>query len=105
MYSRGALECIHAVHGNERGEILCTEVVQRLMTACDVLRECSNGFTKLGYREQAAEAYEGCAHTLRLVSQGLLIINNVIYLIYTYVVYAIYDILNLTGSFLITFDS
>lgn len=75
MYSRGALECIRAISGNERGEILCTEVVQRLMTACDVLRECGNGFTKLGYREQAAEAHEGCARALRLVSQRLIQIN------------------------------
>lgn len=75
------------------------------MSACDVLRECANGFTKLGYREQAAEAHEECAHAMRLVSHGLILPNNLIYLIYTYVVYDINNIFNVTGCFLITSDS
>ncbi|XP_026212735.1 cilia- and flagella-associated protein 46 isoform X2 [Anabas testudineus] len=65
---RGALECIRAISDSGHGELLCTEAAQRLMTTCDILRKCANGFTKLSYREQAAEAHEGCAHALRILS-------------------------------------
>lgn len=65
---RGALECIRAIGSGEPMETLHTEAFQRLMTACDTLRESASGFTKLGYRQQAAEAHGECAHGLRLVN-------------------------------------
>ncbi|CAB1430488.1 unnamed protein product [Pleuronectes platessa] len=65
---RGAMECIRAFGGGEPGETLCSEVVQMLTTACDTLRECASGFTKLNYRKQAAEAHAEYAHGVRLVS-------------------------------------
>ncbi|KAM7385133.1 hypothetical protein PAMP_001229 [Pampus punctatissimus] len=66
---RGAIECIHATDSIEPGETHCTEAVQRLLAACDTLRHCASGFTKLNYREQAAKSNAECAHGLRLVSQ------------------------------------
>lgn len=80
MYSRGALECIRAISDSGHGELLCTEAAQRLMTTCDILRKCANGFTKLSYREQAAEAHEGCAHALRLVTQELILIEIYVFI-------------------------
>lgn len=68
---RGALERIRATGSGETLETIHTEAFQRLMAACDTLRECASGFTKLGYRQQAAEAHGECAHGLRLVSQQL----------------------------------
>lgn len=65
---RGALECIRVIGSEEPLETLHTEAFQRLMTACDTLRESASGFTKLGYRQQAAEAHGECAHGLRLVN-------------------------------------
>lgn len=73
MCSRGAMECICAISHGARGEVLSTEAVQRLTTACDTLRECATGFTKLSYRGQAAEAHVEYAHALRLVRQGLIL--------------------------------
>lgn len=73
LCSRGAIECIRALGGGEPGETLSTEVVQRLMAACDTLRECASGFTKLTYREHAAEAHVEYAHGLRLVRQEFLV--------------------------------
>lgn len=70
--SRGAIECIRALGGGEPGETLSTDVVQRLMAACDTLGECASGFTKLSYRQHAVEAHVEYAHGLRLVSQELL---------------------------------
>ncbi|GLD56038.1 cilia- and flagella-associated protein 46, partial [Lates japonicus] len=64
---RGAVECIRAIGGGEPGESLCTTAIQRLMSACDTLRQCASGFTKLSYREQAAEAHAECAHGVRLL--------------------------------------
>lgn len=60
---RGALECIHAI--GESGQNICTEAVQRLKVACDTVRECALGFTKLNYLEHAAEAHVECARGLR----------------------------------------
>ncbi|XP_026046614.1 cilia- and flagella-associated protein 46 isoform X3 [Astatotilapia calliptera] len=65
---RGALECIRAIGSGEPMETLHTEAFQRLMTACDTLRESASGFTKLGYRQQAAEAHGECAHGLRILA-------------------------------------
>ena len=67
--SRGATECIHALGGGEPGETLSAEVVQMLMAACDTLRDCASGFTKLSYKQYAAEAHVEYAQGLRLVSQ------------------------------------
>ncbi|XP_034754581.1 cilia- and flagella-associated protein 46 isoform X3 [Etheostoma cragini] len=65
---RGAIECIRSVTGGEPGGPLSTEVVERIMAACDTLRECANGFTKLNYREHAAEAHVEFAHGLRILA-------------------------------------
>ncbi|XP_063348312.1 cilia- and flagella-associated protein 46 [Pelmatolapia mariae] len=65
---RGALECIRAIGSGEPLETLHTEAFQRLMAACDTLRESASGFTKLGYRQQAAEAHGECAHGLRILA-------------------------------------
>lgn len=69
LCSRGAIECIRGLGGGEPGETLSTEVVQRLMAACDTLRECASGFSKLTCGEHAAEAHVEYARGLRLVSQ------------------------------------
>lgn len=69
LCSRGAIECIHALVGGEPGETLNAEVVRTLMAACDTLRDCASGFTKLNYRQYAAEACFEYAQGLRLVSQ------------------------------------
>ncbi|XP_074502975.1 cilia- and flagella-associated protein 46 isoform X2 [Sebastes fasciatus] len=65
---RGAIECIRALGGGEPGETLSNEVVQRLMAACDTLRECASGFTKLSYRGHAVEAHAEYAHGLRILA-------------------------------------
>ncbi|XP_039478106.1 cilia- and flagella-associated protein 46 isoform X2 [Oreochromis aureus] len=65
---RGALERIRATGSGETLETIHTEAFQRLMAACDTLRECASGFTKLGYRQQAAEAHGECAHGLRILA-------------------------------------
>ncbi|XP_032397492.1 cilia- and flagella-associated protein 46 isoform X2 [Etheostoma spectabile] len=65
---RGAIECIRSVAGGEPGGPLSTEVVERIMAACDTLRECASGFTKLSYREHAAEARVEFAHGLRILA-------------------------------------
>ncbi|XP_051232115.1 cilia- and flagella-associated protein 46 [Dicentrarchus labrax] len=65
---RGAIECIHALGGGEPGKTLSPGVVQRLMAACNTLRECASGFTKLSYREHAAEAHVENAHGLRILA-------------------------------------
>ncbi|XP_044070722.1 cilia- and flagella-associated protein 46 isoform X2 [Siniperca chuatsi] len=65
---RGAIECIGALGGGEPGETLSPEVVQKLMAACDTLKECASGFIKLSYREQAAEAHVEYAHGLRILA-------------------------------------
>ena len=69
---RGAEECIHAIVGVKPGETLSAEVFQRLKAACDTLKECASGFTKLSCRERAAETHVECARGLRSVSQLLL---------------------------------
>ncbi|KAM7408201.1 hypothetical protein PAMA_002070 [Pampus argenteus] len=66
---RGAIECIHATDSIEPGETHCTEVVPRLIAACDTLRQCASGFTKLNYREQAAKSNVECAHGLRILAR------------------------------------
>ncbi|XP_026165910.1 cilia- and flagella-associated protein 46 isoform X3 [Mastacembelus armatus] len=66
---RGVVECIHAICGGETGATLYTEAVQMLTAACDALRECANSFTKLGYREQAAEAHSASANGLRILAK------------------------------------
>lgn len=71
LCSRGATECIRALGGGDPGETLSTGTVQRLMAACDTLRECASGFTQLNYREHAAEAHVEYAHALRLVNQDV----------------------------------
>ncbi|XP_069001354.1 cilia- and flagella-associated protein 46 [Embiotoca jacksoni] len=68
LEKRGAVECVHALSGGEPAEKLSTEAVQRLMAACDTLRQCASGFGKLNCREQAAEAHEECAHGLRVLA-------------------------------------
>ncbi|XP_045926168.1 cilia- and flagella-associated protein 46 isoform X3 [Micropterus dolomieu] len=65
---RGAIECIRGLGGGEPGETLSTEVVQRLMAACDTLRECASGFSKLTCREHAAEAHVEYARGLRILA-------------------------------------
>ncbi|XP_041803927.1 cilia- and flagella-associated protein 46 [Chelmon rostratus] len=65
---RGATECIRALGGGDPGETLSTGTVQRLMAACDTLRECASGFTQLNYREHAAEAHVEYAHALRILA-------------------------------------
>ncbi|XP_071337384.1 cilia- and flagella-associated protein 46 isoform X2 [Trachinotus anak] len=65
---RGAMECIRAIDGGEPGETLCTKAAQRLMAACDTLRECARTLTKLSYREQAAEAHAECAYGVRILA-------------------------------------
>ncbi|XP_029305800.1 cilia- and flagella-associated protein 46 isoform X3 [Cottoperca gobio] len=68
---RGAIECIHGLGGGEPGETLrSTDAVQRLMAACDTLRECASGFTKLSDRAHAAEAHAECAHGLRILADN-----------------------------------
>ncbi|XP_030298554.1 cilia- and flagella-associated protein 46 isoform X3 [Sparus aurata] len=64
---RGAIECIHAL-GGEPGETLNAEVVRTLMAACDTLRHCASGFTKLSYRQYAAEARVEYAQGLRILA-------------------------------------
>lgn len=71
MCSRGAIECICALGGGEPGGKLGTEVVKKLTAACDTLRQCASGFTKLSYREHAAEAHVEHARCLRSVTQEL----------------------------------
>ncbi|KAI3362965.1 hypothetical protein L3Q82_011639 [Scortum barcoo] len=66
---RGAIECVRSLGGDEPGETLSTEAVQRLMAACDTLRECASGFKTLGYREQAAEAHVEYAQGLRILAK------------------------------------
>ncbi|CAK6962375.1 cilia- and flagella-associated protein 46 [Scomber scombrus] len=65
---RGAIECIRATDSIEPGQRHCTKAVQRLIAACDKLRQCASGFTKLNYREQAAQSNAECAHGLRLLA-------------------------------------
>ncbi|XP_031140179.1 cilia- and flagella-associated protein 46 isoform X1 [Sander lucioperca] len=65
---RGAIECIRSLGGGEPGGPLSTEVVERLTAACDTLRECASGFTKLSYREHAAEAHAEFAHGRRILA-------------------------------------
>ncbi|KAM8739310.1 cilia- and flagella-associated protein 46 isoform 1-T1 [Acanthopagrus schlegelii] len=65
---RGATECIHALGGGEPGEALSAEVVQMLMAACDTLRDCASGFTKLSYKHYAAEAHVEYAQGLRILA-------------------------------------
>ncbi|XP_075933471.1 cilia- and flagella-associated protein 46 [Anarhichas minor] len=65
---RGAIECIRALGGGEPGKRLSNEVVHRLMAACDTLGECASGFTKLGYKEHAAETHVEYAHGLRILA-------------------------------------
>lgn len=110
MCSRGAVECIRALGGGEPGETLSTEVAQRLMAACDTLRECASGFTKLNYREHAAEAHVECAHCLRSVSQSgvtpdlsVCVITNVIFF-ETYHVLYVNTIFNLLGCMWMDFN-
>ncbi|XP_044228761.1 cilia- and flagella-associated protein 46 isoform X1 [Thunnus albacares] len=65
---RGAIECICATGDTEPGETHCTEAVQRLIAACDKLKQCASGFTKLNYREQAAKSNAECARGLRVLA-------------------------------------
>ncbi|KAG7245295.1 hypothetical protein INR49_015899 [Caranx melampygus] len=66
---RGAMEYIRAIGDGEPGETLCTEAAQRLMAACDTIRECARSFTNLSYREQAAEAHAEYAHGMRILAK------------------------------------
>ncbi|XP_042358180.1 cilia- and flagella-associated protein 46 [Plectropomus leopardus] len=66
---RGAIECIRVLGGVEPGETLSAEVAQRVMVACDTLRDCASGFTKLSYKEHAAEAHAEYAHGLRVLAK------------------------------------
>ncbi|XP_072246405.1 cilia- and flagella-associated protein 46 [Leuresthes tenuis] len=68
LEKRGAEECIHAIVGVKPGETLSAEVFQRLKAACDTLKECASGFTKLSCRERAAETHVECARGLRLLA-------------------------------------
>lgn len=65
LCNRGTIECIRSLGCCEPGETLSEEAIQRLMAACDTLRECASGFTKLYYRDHAAEAHAEYAHGLR----------------------------------------
>ncbi|XP_049456510.1 cilia- and flagella-associated protein 46 isoform X3 [Epinephelus fuscoguttatus] len=64
---RGAIECIYAVGGSEPGETLSTEAIQMIMDACDTIKECASGFTKLSYKEHAADAHAEYACGLRIL--------------------------------------
>ncbi|KAG7229993.1 hypothetical protein INR49_009713 [Caranx melampygus] len=66
---RGAMEYIRAIGDGDSGETLCTEAAQRLMAACDTIRECARSFTNLSYREQAAEAHAEYAHGMRILAK------------------------------------
>ncbi|KAK2823968.1 hypothetical protein Q5P01_021143 [Channa striata] len=67
---RGAVECIGTIGRGKPGETLCTKAVQRLKAACDTLRDCASAFTRLSYREQAAEAHVESAHGLRILANN-----------------------------------
>ncbi|XP_056291813.1 cilia- and flagella-associated protein 46-like isoform X3 [Pseudoliparis swirei] len=68
LCSRGAVESIRALGGGEPGKRFSNEAVQRLMAACDTLRECASGFIKLGYKDHAAETHAEYAHGLRTLA-------------------------------------
>ncbi|XP_030603277.1 cilia- and flagella-associated protein 46 isoform X2 [Archocentrus centrarchus] len=68
LEKRGALESMCSIGSGEPLVTLHSEAFQRLMAACDTLRECATGFTKLGYRQQAAEAHGECAQGLRILA-------------------------------------
>ncbi|XP_035810814.2 cilia- and flagella-associated protein 46 isoform X2 [Amphiprion ocellaris] len=68
LEKRGAVEYMCAIDGVEPGERLGAEAVQRLITACDTLRECARAFTELSCREQAAKAYAEYARGLRILA-------------------------------------
>ncbi|KAM9847487.1 cilia- and flagella-associated protein 46 [Aulostomus maculatus] len=67
---RGAIECIRAMSGHEAGETLSTKDVQKLIAACDTLRQCASDFTKLHYREEAAKSNEECSYGLRVAANN-----------------------------------
>lgn len=57
--------------GGDPGETLSSsETTQRLLSACETLRESASGFSQLGFREHAAEAHVECAAGQRLVGLG-----------------------------------
>lgn len=61
---RGAVECIRAI-SNATAETSGTEVVERLMAACETLRLSADSLTKFNFGQQAAEAHRDCAYGLR----------------------------------------
>ncbi|MEQ2246425.1 hypothetical protein ILYODFUR_038339 [Ilyodon furcidens] len=64
---RGAVESIRAIADATTAETFSTEVVQRLMAACDTLRVSAAVFTKMNCGQQTAEAHRDCAFGLRLL--------------------------------------
>ncbi|KAJ4948115.1 hypothetical protein JOQ06_019655, partial [Pogonophryne albipinna] len=66
---RGAIECVRALGGDPGETLSSSETTQRLMSACETLRESASGFTKLGFREHAAEAHVEYAAGQRLLAR------------------------------------
>ncbi|KAK1905958.1 Cilia- and flagella-associated protein 46, partial [Dissostichus eleginoides] len=66
---RGAIECVRALGGDPGETLSSSETTQRLMSACETLRESASGFTKLGFREHAAEAHVEYATGQRLLAR------------------------------------
>ncbi|MEQ2283475.1 hypothetical protein AMECASPLE_011672, partial [Ameca splendens] len=67
LEKRGAVESIRAIADATTAETFSTEVVQRLMAACDTLRVSAGVFTKMNCGQQTAEAHRDCAFGLRLL--------------------------------------
>ncbi|CAJ1066948.1 LOW QUALITY PROTEIN: cilia- and flagella-associated protein 46 [Xyrichtys novacula] len=65
---RGAVECTRALCAGKPVDTLCKEAVQRISAACDTFRECVTVFTKLGYRQHAAEAHEEASDCLGILT-------------------------------------
>ncbi|KAJ8014503.1 hypothetical protein DPEC_G00040900 [Dallia pectoralis] len=69
LESRGAVERVHAARQLEPGITLSSRGVQRLMAACDTLREATSEFLRLGYREHVAVSYVEHAQALRTLAK------------------------------------
>ncbi|XP_067091811.1 cilia- and flagella-associated protein 46 [Osmerus mordax] len=68
LETRGARERVCGARPCEPGETLSSQSVQKLMAACDTLREAVGGFLQLGRREQAVEALLEHAQALRVLA-------------------------------------
>ncbi|KAM4729450.1 cilia- and flagella-associated protein 46 [Anableps anableps] len=68
LEKRGAVVCVQANSKATTAETFSTEVVQRLIAACETLKVSADGLTKLNCGQQAAEAHRDCAGGLRLLA-------------------------------------